>query len=636
MKIIPKFQQGGYSSFFTVFKPVQTQGSTATTKPASSTPQTTTKSDDDKITQKQLFDMIKEIDGLDNDMTLIASNLLNAFEMAELTGNASDISKMYMSSLIKMKIANTNKKEFYKTTDMARINGSINQPAISADGKSLVLQNKETGKIVEMSYKDYASNKDNYYMLTNSNLAYLRQKDPQYAFNNSILNILNNGVSFKVFQESVDKAKNALGTSTLEYNGLIDTRSQESALKGLQVLKGLSEDSMIQASGSITTQGLYSYKQLDKTQKEQINALMTYMKRVLPDNLKTWAQVQTGMVDENQALEALLIPYLISGVSPEHQFTVNQVKLTKGSSGDGSGGSSDEPDATFLTSLQAGTGGSREKRSLILGGNAKSTFTGTFYGSVLGLDENVIYNTNLEDFLNKSGISGISNSTSVTFGDNIISSTLFPYIAVENNGGFLVVLPCEKHNNQTVPDFDLMKKFNEVVNTVIEEAGPNATLEEREKLLEKKLAEDEELEILLDMSGKLDSNRFASFFIVDGLASDKNINFVTQTEQNQVVPISDSSSLFIRPTNDQDKINFFTKITGIEQDPYDSLIGDLFGAYDTLYQGNIFIPVHTTNRLSAIIFSGQKIKESSAMKINTEYLESSTNMKNSSTDLLGL
>lgn len=615
MKIIPKFQQGGYSSFFTVFKPVQTQGSTATTKPASSTPQTTKSGDDNKITQKQLFDMIKDIDGLDNDMTLIASNLLNAFEMAELTGNESDISKMYMSSLIKMKIANTNKKEFYKTTDSARINGSINQPAISADGKSLVLQNKETGKIVEMSYKDYASNKDNYYMLTNSNLAYLRQKDPQYAFNNSILNILNNGMSFKLFQESVDKAKNALGTSTLEYNGLIDTRSQESALKGLQVLKGLSEDSMIQASGSITTQGLYSYKQFDKTQKEQINALMTYMKRVLPDNLKTWAQVQTGMVDENQALEALLIPYLAAGVSPEHKFEINQIKLTKGSSGDGSdGGSSNDPKKGFWAQFMAGTLGTQEQVVI-------SPSDGTSQTGFMSMDGQYIpsayvpefdSNMSLSSFITKSK-APIKNQSTIMFGDKFVPVESLDDIAVvQQDGIHSVILPI---NSQGGVNFDILKAYNEAMNK-LEDSGLDKNSKEYANK-RKELFDSIELRQLLNSDGSLNPSKFGKFLVVRGAATHK-VMVSSSTTQNSkdYQKLEDVKSEYMIDKDDNDEWKQILKSAlNTEQEEYDldefNILNpnDYFGGYDHIYVANIFIPINSNINMAQLADDNQ-VKES--------------------------
>lgn len=641
MKIIPKFQQGGgYDSFFTKYPSSQRSSRQASTGSSQSTKSSSTKDDDDddekgQVTQKDLLNMIKDIDGLPNEMNLIAKDLLNAFKVAKIQGKAADISSLYIRSLMKIKQATANKEEFTEVVKQGIKDGIMNEIAIAPNGDVMV-QDKESGELTAMNIKEFSKNSSKYKLLTNSNIAWLRKNDPNYAYNDTLRDILNNGMSFKLFQDLVDKAKTSLGSSETDIQGYINASDQNSAVQGLSVLKSLSEAGSLQAQGSISIQGLYQYDLVTKQQANQIKSLIDYMKKVLPQNAKTWASIKTNVSDPDEALESLLIKYLGSQENPLYKFHIDykgtEEKLTKGGSGDGS--SKNEPDMTFLTALQFGYGSGREDRSMNLGGNANTTVNGTYYGAILGQDQKTLYDSNLNDMLMKSGIAGISNMNSITFGDNIVSSNSFQYIAVENNGGFLTILPCKRSGTTVTPDFELARSFEKLVQDVIKEAGPNGTLEERERLLSEKMIQSPELQHLLDMSGKLDQDKFASFFIVDGLASDLNINLVTRNQSGNVVSISDSSSPFIRETKSEDAINYFKKVTSpVDFDDDDSWFE---GGYSKVYRGNIFIPIQTNNRMAAILFSGQTIKDSKGMEIQTEYLRSNTGMKNTSTNLLGL
>lgn len=232
-------------------------------------------------------------------------------------------------------------------------------------------------------------------------------------------------------------------------------------------------------------------------------------------------------------------------------------------------------------------------------------------------DGKTVTDTNLADLLAKTGIAGITNTKSITFGDNLVNPNSLSHIAVENNGGFWAALPCKKEGSTVTPDFDLIESFDSLVQEVNIELGDKATFEERQALLEKKIQTKPELSDLLNMSGKLDTNKVAPFFIVDGIASDLNFTFKTREGQ----PISEENNPLISMTDNKEDESYFLKVTSAEDyDANDSIWGDvIFGGHNTLYKSSVFIPIQTTNRLAAIIFSGQKIKTSTAEAIEKEY-----------------
>lgn len=621
MKVTPKFQNGGgFESYFTTYVPIQTE------QPRREAPQhggaSSRREDSDdkgKLTEKDFFNMIKEIDGLPNEMMQLVTNLMDTFRLSNLTGaDPKSLATTYLQSLYQVKIASQNKAKFDKAIENASTNGSMAEPAISMDGK-LIIQD-ENGKLGTVKLETYFADPTKYRdrVMTVSNLAYYRQYDPSLVNNQSAFDIINNSMGYESFQKLVDQAKMNLGSSEYKSSGMFQYDAK--ALQGLKVIQSLQENDQVKALKAITAEGLYKYNIIDKTQLGQIEALTTYMRDVLPDRAKTWAAFKLNNPNKEQATKDLIFRYLLSGNTTAHSFdidykgTMDHVMGNSKSSGSDSEG---EPKETFLTSLQKGQGGRYEVRRFNPGGQGDFKVSGTVYGSFLDQDGKTITDANLADLLAKTGIAGITNTRSITFGDNLINPNSLSHIAIQNNGGFWAALPCIKEGDKVIPNFELIESFDTLVQEVNKELGDKATYEERQALLEKKIQDKPELQDLLNMSGKLDTSKVAPFFIVDGLASDLNFTFNTRDGQ----PISDKRNPLISVTDDKEDEAYFIKVTSPEDyDAKDSILGDvLFGGHNTIYKSNVFIPIQTTNRLAAIIFSGQKIKNSTAEAIEKEY-----------------
>ncbi len=637
MKIIPKFQKGGgFSSFFTVYTPTQAPRQTSEER---STRRSRREEDDEddqkgKLTEKQLFDMISKIDGLPNEMISIIRNLQNTFAMDNLVGtDPTNLATTYLSSLYQLKIAEGNKKKYDEALSAASKSGALNEPAISTDGK-LIVQTQD-GQLDTVSLDEYFNDAESYQPLTVSNLARLRAYDPSLNNNQSVFDILNNSIGFEEFQALVDSARKGLGTNEFTRNGLFT--NEEEASKGLQLLNTLRNDDKAMAVGSAGIEGLYEYKVIDKTQAQQLKALTQYITAVLPDRAKTWAALKTGNPNKNKATQDLVFTYLFSGSTQSHQFdiqykgSIDEVTGNKESKDKETKGDNKE---TYLTTIQNGLAGRSEQRSLLPGNQGKFSVTGQVYGSFMDQDGNTLSNVTLLDLLTKTGLAGISNTKSISFGDNLVSSNVLSKIAVENNGGFRAVLPSVRKGSSVVPNFELIEQFDSLVQEVNDQLGNNASYEERQALLEKKLDSTPELKELLNATGKLDPSKFSVFFIVDGLASDINFDFKSRDEKGQWVSLSDSTNPYIRETDDEEDKKYFVDVTKTEDFDQGNIFNpfDWFGNYSHVYKGSIFIPIQTNNRLAAIIFSGQKVKEDTALKIEAEYQRSNsvnTSMYNS-------
>ena len=115
MKIIPKFQGGGgFESLFTTYVPVQAPQQTRSVQTSQSERSSRQDSDDDKskLTEKDFYAMLKNIDGLPNEMQSIISNLIDTLSINKIAGmELSDLSTTYLQSLYKIRQAVNNKKK---------------------------------------------------------------------------------------------------------------------------------------------------------------------------------------------------------------------------------------------------------------------------------------------------------------------------------------------------------------------------------------------------------------------------------------------------------------------------------------------------------------------------------------------
>lgn len=620
MKIIPKFQNGGgLESLFTTYVPVQDSQPSRSVQAPQYEGSSRQESNDSKskLTEKDFYTMLEKIDGLPNEMQSIVTDLLDTLNINKIAGmELQDLSTTYIKNLYKIRLAVNNKKQYDETYKKAVEQGTLSEPAITVDGK-LVIQDKE-GRIRQVSLGDFMSNRDQYEtVLTVSNLLNLRAYNPSFANDFSIFDTVNSSIGYQSFQKLVKEAVHTLGSTQVSREGIFSNEGQAS--KGLALLQTLKEQDQIQPGTSVTSEGLYKYKIIDKNQKRQIDELTSYISALLPENAKVWAALKLGTSDREKATASLITTYLSSGENTTNEILIEPKSIDKGTTGgskSGSKSSTDEPDMTFLTALQNGYGGSYERRKYNPGGNGAFYVTGSSYGAFLNQKGDVISDVTLQGLLTQTGLAGITNPNSITFGDNLIKANQTPLIAVQNTGGVRAILPCKRYGNQVIPDFELMEKYDDLVQEVNNELGSTASFEQREEALERKIQQQPELRELLNVSGKLDYNKFCAFIIVDGLASDLNFTFKSRNGQD----ISESINPLIQETDDKIDQQYFNTVT--QQELNDSLFKDIFGTglnEDKLYKSAIFIPINTNNRLSGVLFSGQKLKDSTALGLEQEY-----------------
>ena len=617
MNVIPKFQQGGsFDAFFTEYRPIQTQAPRISQQ-REPRGQGSSKGNDDnekgKLTEKDLFTMIKDIDGLPNEMQALVTNLMNTFQMSNLTGtNINSLATTYLSNLYQLKIAQQNKVKYDEALKNAQQNGAMQEPAISPDGK-LIVQTQD-GEVRTISLETYFSNKDKYSPLTVSNIAHLRAYDSDFNNNQTSFDIINNSMGFESFQKLVETTKANLGTTEYTRNGYFSAEGQAS--KGLQLIQKLQQEGVLDdmdlshLGGSITAEGLYEYKIIDKDQMNQIKALTSYISTLFPDRAKTWAAWKLQTSNKNKATQDLVLQYLLGIQSTTHQLSIDYhgtMDHAMGNTKDKSGSSKEEdPKEGFWRQVQSGKGGTESSYNIIVDKDSMSLIGGKYYGATPGSDTNC----SLGDYISKSGLGYLrTDKNGITFGNIEISPDSFDDVMVNTrSGAYSVTLPA-RNGKVWLEAVEVYNNFKKE----LKKSGLNKGTDQYNSKVKDLLKNPEysALVSLLQSNGELNPNNSAHFLVLEGITSSK-ASGISNNGQKQ--SISDFNTNFIVNSQDDELYRILEEgLSNKDRGEYKLDNNLIWWNNDRIYKGNIYIPLNT-NTINSMNADQNEIKASTAKK----------------------
>ena len=459
MNIIPKLQEGGnISSLFTTYRPVQTpqvqapQSVKLSNSDKESLSIKSSSKDEDKestkgkLTEKDLFEMIKDVDGLPNEMKSIITNLKRTLATESLVGaDTGELANTYLSSLYKLKLANQNKKRFDESIKEAKDNGSLGEAAITLSGK--LLTTDKNGNIMKISLEQYQENPKSYQLLTNSNLAWFRKYDSRTAFskNDEFFEIISNGMGYESFQKLLQQATIALGNYKYEEQGAIEKK----ALAGLQALQGKSEEEKEKIISSITGNNV-KYTLTQDSNEENIKTLITYLSRALPERSRVWAALKTGK-PEQEAIVSLVGNYLMGNMKQTKSIKIDIP--SEGKDGKKSGDSSDLDKMQLNTSQRFLNGlGVQSTYVLNPGTNRAVQVVANTMPLTDAEGKPIGTNSTLQDAVSGE-YAGILDTTHATMGGHTINSAAFGSIILSDGKISSIDYPCTiKNNGEIIPN----------------------------------------------------------------------------------------------------------------------------------------------------------------------------------------
>ena len=459
MNIVPKLQEGGnISSLFTTYRPVQTpqvqapQSVKLSNSDKESLSIKSSSKDEDKedtkgkLTEKDLFNMIKDVDGLPNEMKSIITNLKRTLATESLVGaDTGELANTYLSSLYKLKLANQNKKRFDESIKEAKDNGSLGEAAITLSGK--LLTTDKNGNIMKISLEQYQENPKSYQLLTNSNLAWFRKYDSRTAFskNDEFFEIISNGMGYESFQKLLQQATIALGNYKYEEQGAIEKK----ALAGLQALQGKSEEEKEKIISSITGNNV-KYTLTQDSNEENIKTLITYLSRALPERSRVWAALKTGK-PEQEAIVSLVGNYLMGNMKQTKSIKIDIP--SEGKDGKKSGDSSDLDKMQLNTSQRFLNGLGVQSTYVLNPGTSRAVQVVANTMPLTDAEGKPIgTNSTLQDAVSGE-YAGILDTTHATMGGHTINSAAFGSIILSDGKISSIDYPCTiKNNGEIIPN----------------------------------------------------------------------------------------------------------------------------------------------------------------------------------------
>ena len=623
--MIFKFQQGGSAIPPLVsYQPIMVTNNGAS-ETASTVGSSKSSEESSDLTDKDLLKMLEKLDGLPNDMQALTKVLQNFYidQQYSPSPNTTNIASRYLQALQMMRTINFNRKQYDNALNIISNNGGINELAVNEKGQLICVNEKGDFKYLKPEQLKQITD---YRPVTNSELLKLRAYSPELANDNNILGVIANGIGIKGVTEYIQQFINNLGTSDNSTQGYVTTQ-QGQIINGIATLTSAIQEAAQQGiKFDGTTQDLYQYKILNKSQKEQADAALSYIYRMLPENAKTLLKVRTpnGTSEDAQKLIATIIASQID-VTNHYDIELKAGKTAQSIGKSSNAGTKDstEQETSLIHNVMQSIGGTDTQLKVDRGDGIQMVVNGSTYNRVTKPNGDSIGDTSLSNMLDLSGLGSIIKDTHlITFGDQKITPEQMRNITYNNTGIVRANLPI---NSDGTVNLKLLEQYQQAENE-INALGENATQEQISNIFEK-----HDLKSLLTPNGKPDITKFGAFIVTEGYTTKSNgikdTDFVKKIDDPtdaQIELIKESLAIGTGKDRKKPDIDTFDW-----WNPFD------YFSVDDIYKAAIYIPI-TNNQLAAVTGANQHIDYDEAMQLEDKYQRFEKRINKQSTDASAL
>lgn len=329
MKIIPKYDQGGYLQYFAQYTAAQSPQVAPQRAAVEERPAKVAKQEkDEMISSKDIIDLMKGTKGLTNEMQVSMSQLIKSMKLSEMLGaTTDDLLRTFAQFKVQAETMEHNKAVFDEAVKQTKQDGALSDPAISASGN--LLYQKRDGSLGEVSVETYLSDKNSYKVISNDQFINLRQYTLAMAFDQNYTNVLDNSMSIKKFNSIVKDLKNEIGNSEYSFSGV--SNYKKGVKEGLEALDNLSKEDKQRILSSYSKDGVYDFTVIHNSNIKQIQQAIQTISELIPDNAKTWAAYKVGNTKENST-KAIVTSLLLGGMKTVDKFDVKYGKTKEGTS----------------------------------------------------------------------------------------------------------------------------------------------------------------------------------------------------------------------------------------------------------------------------------------------------------------
>ena len=576
--MIFKFQQGG-----SAIPPLVSYEPIMVTDDGTSEIDTTRESpkESSDLTDKDLLKMLKDLDGLPNDMQVLTETLQNFYIDQQYSPfpNTVNIASRYLQALFLMRTANFNRKQYDNAFNIVSNNGGINELAINERGQLVCVNSDGDFKFL---LPEQLKDNPGYAPVYNAELLKMRAYSPELANNNEVLSIVSNGIGMKSILELVSKAITDLGSTTKVEEGFTSTSSKE-LLNGLKAFQKASlEASKNGQNFDGTVNNLYKGKLLTQSQAEQAEAALRFIYRSLTPNAQTLLKVKASQPTEEGAVQ-MLGELIQSKITNRSEFTMTIDTPTSKTTNDSpKSGTFDAIKLDPVALLQAGYGQKQTITILTGEGRQNGIQVPTVSMPIVSKDGQSMGVGTLSDVAT-SGFAGYLDLENVTMGGVRIDPTGFQNVAVNGAQLYTAYLPIdlEKYSDtgNIRPDIDMLKRLKVAQNEIKE-----GNITDKNKI--NQIYQKYKLPAMFDGNGNVLTN-YQKFALINGAAIQQAFQenaevakWLSETTDENIV--NNVLNIIQKGRGKEERIQFNKK----------NWYNGMFNSYDHVYKGTIFIPVN--------------------------------------------
>ena len=576
--MIFKFQQGG-----SAIPPLVSYEPVMITDSGTSEIDTTKESpkESSDLTDKDLLKMLKDLDGLPNDMQVLTETLQNFYIDQQYSPfpNTVNIASRYLQALFLMRTANFNRKQYDNAFNIVSNNGGINELAINERGQLVCVNSDGDFKFL---LPEQLKDNPEYAPVYNAELLKMRAYSPELANNNEVLSIVSNGIGMKSILELVSQTITNLGSTTEVDEGFTSTSSKE-LLNGLKAFQKASlEASKNGQNFDGTVDNLYKGKLLTESQAEQAEAALRFIYRSLTPNAQTLLKVKASQPTEEGAIQ-MLGELIQSKITNRTEFTMTvDTPTSKTTDGSPKSGTFNAIKLDPVSLLQAGYGQKQTITILTGEGGQNGIQIPTVSMPIVSKDGQSMGVGTLSDVAT-SGFAGYLDLENVTMGGVRIDPTGFQNVAVNGTQLYTAYLPIdlEKYSDtgNIRPDIDMLKRLKVAQNEIKE-----GNITDKNKI--NQIYQKHKLPAMFDGNGNVLTN-YQKFALINGAAIQQAFQenaevakWLSETTDENVV--NNVLNIIQKGRGKEERIQFNKK----------NWYNGIFNSYDHVYKGTIFIPVN--------------------------------------------
>lgn len=603
----------------------------------------------DSLTEKGLFDLYSELkdSGLASDTQLILRSIQNEIFNVDLLdpfgSSTSNLASKYLKAINYINLAKQNKEAYDKAYEQVDKKNALSEAAITADGRVAVKD--KTNKIQLVSVEEYRKNPSSYIIQTNDNLLSARKNNPLYAFNHSLIDITNNATSFKDIVDTIHNFVSTLGNNSVVLQGYTE-KQRDTIIKGIGLLQSAALKFGAPAIEDLfSNNGVYESKLDLQNSKKQIEYALVSLLAMLPENQKTLLKLKTKNGTDEDMIK--LLGYMLEpSASTKNSFTADLIEGvdSAGNSVKGSKSSSskeqDDSKSSFIVNVQKGGGGANATVVLNQGSKAQLSSQGTQYGQILTPDSKGIGKTSLEEMLQASNLQSVTDPSQIYFGDQKVKRGNLKDITFEDESAYRVILPAVQEGALWRPDFDILKKYEEVCDKVRQEGhDPHDRNDaEGQKLFAELMMKADLYEYVTN--GLPNWKKLRPFLVTQGRTTSRSgvhsSDWVEEIDDWGERRVAREEIEEILSTKGPDgKVKKYSTDSFNALNPLDWGFG--LGSFDRVFRSTIYIPINY-NELQGMTASGQNIKSNYANIREQEYLRTNRRVNAGKVDseLLGI